>query len=130
MLGKFKDLKKLSDNSHSPFSKFKVSSISVFKDGSEFRGVNLESASFPVTICAEKSSISAAISSGKKLVDLREVHVYGRTLKKEVEIFPCGSCRQLISEARHNVDVYIYKKTGEYKVHKIKDLIPYSFLGW
>lgn len=44
----------LLENSYSPYSHFRVAAIVVMKDGSEFRGVNVENASYGATICAER----------------------------------------------------------------------------
>ena len=55
---------KLLDNSHSPYSKYRVSAIVTMKDGKEFSGVNVENASFGATICAERNAILNAITNG------------------------------------------------------------------
>ena len=57
-------LKELLNSSYSPYSHFRVASIVVMKDGREFRGVNVENASYGATICVERSAIVSAISAG------------------------------------------------------------------
>ena len=62
---------KLFENSYSPYSKFRVASIVVMKDGKEFSGVNVENASYGAAICAERSAIVNAISAGYKRYDFK-----------------------------------------------------------
>lgn len=57
---------KLLENSYSPYSHFRVAAIVVMQDGKEFNGVNVENASYGASICAERSAILSAISSGYK----------------------------------------------------------------
>ena len=52
----------LLDNSYSPYSHFRVAAILVCKDGTEFKGVNVENAAYGSSICAERSAILSAIS--------------------------------------------------------------------
>ena len=56
-------------NSYSPYSNFRVASIAVMKDGKQFKGVNVENASYGACICAERSAIVSAISNGYKKHD-------------------------------------------------------------
>ena len=66
---------KLLNNSYSPYSKFRVASIVVMKDGTEFSGVNVENASYGASICAERSAILSAISNGYKRYDFEKLYV-------------------------------------------------------
>ena len=65
-------LKELLKNSYSPYSKFRVSSIVIMKDGTEFGGVNVENASYGATICAERNAILQAIAHGYKKGDFEK----------------------------------------------------------
>ena len=51
-------------NSYSPYSKFRVAAIAIMKDGTEFKGVNVENAAYGSSICSERSAILSAISNG------------------------------------------------------------------
>ena len=59
-------------NSYSPYSNFKVASSVITKDNKFFGGVNIENASYGLTMCAERSAIFNAISNGikKEEIDL------------------------------------------------------------
>lgn len=115
----------LHKNSYSPYSNFKVSAIAVMKDGREFNGVNVENASYGATICAERSAILSAISSGYKKSDFKELYVM--TSSKEVGT-PCFMCRQVISELfDKDAIIHCCSLTGEIKDFKVEELCPYPF---
>ena len=126
-------LEKLLNNSYSPYSKFQVASIVVTNDNNEYPGVNVESASFSTTICAERNAIHNAIASGAKSGSIKEIHLMAKNQNdSEANQFvsPCGSCRQVIAEqSNNNAKVFMYKSNGEVKEEKISDLIPDAFLG-
>ena len=115
----------LHKNSYSPYSKYKVSAIAVMKDGVEFKGVNVENASYGASICAERSAILSAISNGYKKYDFKELHVM--VSSGEVGM-PCFQCRQVISEL-FNKDciVYCYSINGDCEKHTVEELCPYPF---
>ena len=58
--------KEVSKNSYSPYSKFKVGAAVMFESGKVYCGANVENVSYGITLCAERSAISSAISSGEK----------------------------------------------------------------
>ncbi len=133
----FEKLLTLSKKSDSKYSNFSVSSILVFDDGSEIGGVNVESATYGATTCAERNSISFAIVSGKDLKKVKEIHILGYNSKsknsKENDFFisPCGICRQIMNEKLNSdVKVILYNfYTKESKIFVNKDLLPNFFSG-
>ena len=127
----FDELKKLLDNSYAPFSNFNVASIVVTQDGKIYRGVNVESVAFPTTICAERNAIFSAVTDGIKPGDIKEVHILARDANGELfAAFPCGSCRQIISEQSLNkAKVYVYKNADIIEEHSISELLPNAFFA-
>lgn len=118
-------LLELQKNSYAPYSNFHVSAIVVAKDGVEFRGVNVENASFGATICAERSAIVSAISAGYKKGDFKELNVM--VSSGEVGM-PCFICRQVISEFfDKDATVRCFATTGEYKEYTVEEICPYPF---
>jgi cytidine deaminase len=116
-------LLELQKNSYSPYSNYKVSAIVVMKDGIEFKGVNVENASYGATVCAERSAILSAISNGYKKGDFKELHIM--TSNKGT---PCFLCRQVISELfDKDVQVICYSTNGESKTYTVEELCPYPF---
>ena len=62
----YQALIELLDKSYAPYSGFNVASIIVCNNGEVFEGVNVESAAYPTTICAERNAIHTAVTNGKK----------------------------------------------------------------
>lgn len=118
-------LKELLNNSYSPYSHFRVASIVVMKDGHEFRGVNVENASYGATICAERSAIVSAISAGYKKHDFETLYVM---CDNEKIGFSCMLCRQVTSEFfEPDKKVIAINPNGEEISLTVKELCPYPF---
>lgn len=115
----------LLENSYSPYSKFRVASIAVMKDGKEFSGVNVENASYGAAICAERSAIVSAISAGYKRYDFKELYVMCDNEKIGMS---CFMCRQVISEFfEPDKFVIAMNPNGETVKLKVSELCPYPF---
>jgi cytidine deaminase len=80
--------------SYSPYSKFRVGAALLCADGSIVTGANVENRSFGLTVCAERSAISAAISAGKR----EFAGIVVATPDSSYPVSPCGACRQVLSE--------------------------------
>jgi cytidine deaminase len=118
-------LKTLLWKSYSPYSKLQVACIVITKDGWEYKGVNIENASYSLTACAEASAISNMVSSdGKK--DIAEVHIM--TSIERTFVPPCGACRQRIKEfASDDTTFYLWAKNGTVEVFDMVELLPVCF---
>ncbi len=127
----FSQLNELLDFSSAPYSGFSVASIVITRDGREYRGVNVESAAYPTTICAERNAIHTAVTEGARRGDISEVHILARNAAQElVKAYPCGSCRQVIAEQSGNdAAVYSYASATDVSQHTIAELLPFGFLG-
>lgn len=118
-------LTQLLNNSYSPYSNFRVATIVVMKDGKEFNGVNVENASYGAAICAERSAIVSAISSGYKKYDFKEIHVMCDSEKISSS---CFICRQVITEFfEKKSKVVFYNNKGETIELTVEDICPYPF---
>lgn len=110
------------DRSYSIYSKYKVAAAVEMDDGSVYNGVNIENASYGLTICAEQSAIANAISNG----DSRKINKIA-IFNPDSYPFPCGACRQFICEFTKDAEIIVARNTKDYKVYNIKDLLPASF---
>lgn len=109
-------------NSYSPYSNFRVSSVVLTKKGNIYKGVNIENSSFSVTLCAERSAISQAISCGEK--EFEKIVIVGDSEYTN----PCGVCRQFMQEFfKKETEIIIAKDENNYKVFNIDDLLPNNF---
>lgn len=127
----FTELVSLLDKSYAPYSGFNVAAIIVCKDGRSFKGVNVESAAYPTTICAERNAIHTAVTEGVAKGDIQEVHILARNDSGIlIQATPCGACRQVIAEQTNcDAQVYCYDNTGAAVMHTIADLLPFAFIG-
>ena len=118
-------LKRLLNNSYSPYSGFKVATICLMKDGKSFGGVNVENASYGATICAERVAITTAIANGYKKGDFSKLFVM---CDNEKVSSSCFVCRQVISEFfDRDSEVVFYSNDGDKETYLVKDLCPYPF---
>lgn len=113
---------------YAPYSGFYVAAALLCRDGSVFTGCNVENASYPAGICAERSAFSAAVSSGKREF-AAIVIVGGRDGKAEGYCAPCGICRQVMREfCRPDEFLILLARTPEdYKEYTLEELLPESF---
>ena len=65
------------ENAYAPYSRFQVGAVLTVADGSTFCGCNIENASYSMTICAERSSVCAAVSAGVR--QFRSIAIVGGT---------------------------------------------------
>ena len=115
----------LLNNSYSPYSHFRVAAILLCNNGIEFKGVNIENASYGATICAERSAICSAISNGYRKEDFKELYVMCDNDKIGM---PCFLCRQVFAEVfDKEMPVICMNPRGDQEIHLVKDLCPYPF---
>ncbi|MCM2249060.1 MAG: cytidine deaminase, partial [Geothrix sp.] len=51
-------------NAHAPYSHFQVGAALLTASGDILGGCNVENAAYPVTLCAERGALSAAVAGG------------------------------------------------------------------
>lgn len=119
-----KQANEILDRAYVPYSKFHVGAVVVDTDGNVYKGINVENASYGLTICAERNAISSAITEGMKKIDL--IVITGNT---DEPISPCGMCRQVIREfATPDTRIVLAtSKNDNYIVWTLEEMIPYSF---
>ena len=105
--------------SYCPYSQFKVGAVLSTTDGRIFTGCNVENISFGLTMCAERVALFKAISEGYQKFDAIAI-----SSNNEKPIFPCGACRQVLSEFAPNLKIYIQNDDKNYS---LRELLPNSF---
>jgi cytidine deaminase len=105
-----------------PFSNFKVGAALRTKDGKVFTGCNIESASYGLTVCAERVAIWKALSEGER--DFTDLVVVADTEKLTP---PCGTCRQIIWEFAKHATIVLANLRGQREEVHIVDLLPRAF---
>lgn len=95
-------LKQHLSHSHSPYSGVQVSAAVLYDIEGEERiayGVNVENVSFGLTVCAERSAISTAVTDGMQ--SIKALYVMSNQAEP---ISPCGACRQVVTEFMQNAN--------------------------
>ena len=105
-----------------PFSNFKVGAALQTKAGKVFTGCNIESASYGLTVCAERVAIWKALSEGER--DFTDLVVVADT---ETLTPPCGTCRQIIWEFAKHAKIVLANLRGQREEVHITDLLPRAF---
>ena len=119
-----KEARKLS---YSPYSNFAVGAVVLTKDGKIFKGSNIENASYPLCMCAERNAIYNAYMNGYKKNDLVSLAIVADT---DTPCTPCGACRQVISELFPSKSpIYMANMKDEVIEMTIEELLPLSFSG-
>lgn len=105
-----------------PFSNFLVGAALRTAAGKVYVGCNIESASYGLTVCAERVAIWKALSEGER--DFTELAVVADT---ETLTPPCGTCRQIIWEFCKHATIVLANLRGETEIVSIKELLPRAF---
>ncbi len=118
--------KEAQTNSYAPYSNFNVGASLLCSDGTIYKGCNVENSSYGATICAERSAIANAISDGKREFVAMAI-VGGKDMSEQDRLFPCGMCRQVLSEfCDENFEIVIYVDEKP-KIFKLGKLLPNGF---
>lgn len=128
---KIKKTFNLLKNSYCPYSKFCVACSVITKENKFYGGVNVENSSYGLTICAERSAISHAISNGIRKDDIDYIIIASDCTNK---LIPCGACLQVLNEFISK-DTKIIIACYDKKINKniikteyiFKDLLPNAF---
>jgi len=105
-----------------PFSSFKVGAALRTKEGKVFTGCNVESASYGLTVCAERVAIWKALSEGER--DFTDLVIVADT---EQLTPPCGTCRQIIWEFAKHARIVLANLQGQEEEVDIAHLLPKAF---
>jgi cytidine deaminase len=105
-----------------PFSNFFVGAAVRTGSGKVYTGCNVESASYGLTVCAERVAIWKALSEGER--QFTELAVVTDT---ENLTPPCGTCRQIIWEFARNATIVFANLNGQTEQFHIADLLPRAF---
>jgi cytidine deaminase len=114
--------KQARENAHAPFSDFRVGAAIRAKSGRVYTGCNVESASYGLTCCAERTAIFKAVSEGERGFEAIAVVTDTDALTP-----PCGACRQIIWEFCGDVPVILANLKGKVERESAAKLLPRPF---
>ncbi len=108
---------------YAPYSKFPVGAAVVDDRGRIFTGVNVENASYGLTMCAERVAIFSAIAAGARRI--LAVAVIAKDVRS---ITPCGACRQVMAEfCEPDAQVFSDAGPSEIVTWTVGGLLPEAF---
>lgn len=110
------------ERAYAPYSGFRVGAALEADDGRVFLGCNVENASYPVGMCAERVALGHAVASGAR--SFRRVAVAS---SGERPASPCGMCRQALSEFGVDLEVVSATADGAIERWTLSELLPADF---
>jgi cytidine deaminase len=104
------------------YSGFHVGAALLTNDGKVYLGCNIETSSYSLTICAERTALFKAISEGERKFDAIAI-----ASDDPGYCPPCGACRQVMLDLCGNIDVVMVNHKNEIIVKKMSELLPFAF---
>jgi cytidine deaminase len=110
------------DRAYAPYSRFLVGAA-VTAGGETFAAPNVEVASYPLSVCAERNAVAVAVAAGHRHIDAVAVVGSG-----DEPTPPCGGCRQVLFEfGGPGLTVVAESPTGKRVMWALEDLLPDAF---
>jgi cytidine deaminase len=88
-----------------PYSRFSVGAALRTRSGRLFTGVNVENASYGLTLCAERVAVGTAVAAGERDFEAIAIVLNGGGS-------PCGACRQVLYEFGPDLRVLMADEDG------------------
>ncbi|KAJ1668094.1 hypothetical protein IW140_000739 [Coemansia sp. RSA 1813] len=111
------------NNSHCPYSKFRVGAALRTTSGQCFKGCNIESCSYSPTICAERVAVASAVAAGFK--NFEAIAISSDQMDEPTT--PCGVCRQFMREFSKDLTILLVRPNGRVCQTDLSVLLPGSF---
>ena len=113
------------ENAYAPYSNFRVGAAILIKGGAVAVGCNIENASYPLCLCAERAALANAVAQhGAKPGDIWAIAVVAEAPNR---VPPCGACRQALSEFGTDVHVLLSNQRGGFAHWTLRELLPNAF---
>lgn len=115
-------------NAYAPYSGYTVGAAVFGEDGKIYSGCNIENASYPAGICAERTAVFKAISEGNRKI--KAIALSAARAGENLQNYPspCGICRQVMSEfADEDMPVLLAINEEDYKEYTLAELLPLGF---
>ena len=110
------------EQAYAPYSGFRVGAALLGTNGSIAEGCNVENASYPAGICAERAAVAAAVARGVRTFAAIVIYT-----EAEVPTPPCGMCRQVLVEFAPQLEVVSITRGGAQAQWSMSDLLPAAF---
>ncbi len=112
---------KIREKAHAPYSRFQVGAALEGKSGTIYTGINVESSSYGLSVCAERNAVAVAVAAGEKSFRRLVVCSPGGGS-------PCGACRQVLWDVCGDINVIMVDESGMVtREMKTSELLPAAF---
>lgn len=105
---------------YAPYSKYQVGAALLLENGQIVTGVNVENASYGLSMCAERTAVFKAVSEGHQ-------KILAVAVATDNAGSPCGACRQVLTEFAGDVPVYLVDAAGNGRDTTLYALLPDHF---
>lgn len=107
-----------------PYSSFPVGAAVLTESGDIISGVNIENASYGLTVCGERVAVFNAAAQGHRTI--RAVAVVAT---RAHGVTPCGACRQVLNEFKpEGADMIVILEGKDTPIVKtLSEYLPYAF---
>jgi cytidine deaminase len=109
-------------NARAPYSRFHVGAAVLDDEGRVYGGCNVESASYGLTVCAERNAVFSAVANGA-----RRFRAVAVVIDAPEPCTPCGACRQVLWDQCRDVPVLLATTSGAVERTTLAALIPRAF---
>jgi cytidine deaminase len=110
------------DRAYAPYSSFRVGAALLGSDGSVTEGCNVENASYPAGICAERGALACAVTRG-----MRSFEALAIASEANEPTPPCGMCLQALAEFAPRLTVISATRSGHTARWTLGELLPHIF---
>ncbi|MFP4511696.1 MAG: cytidine deaminase [Acidimicrobiales bacterium] len=107
-----------------PYSSFRVGAAVLTADGMTVGGCNVETASYGLAICGERTAMFSAIAGGHHDLVALAVSCLDGDVDRPATLMPCGACRQVMVELLGPDALVIIDGVGRFELH---ELLPRAF---
>ena len=114
------------ENAYAPYSGFRVGAAILLANGDIHVGVNVENCSYPLSVCAERNAVAAAVVQGAVPGDVVAVSIVAEAHGPPP---PCGACRQVLVELARNDAIVLMHNLADGATTRVAlgDLLPHAF---
>ena len=110
------------EQAYAPYSGFRVGAALLASDGGISIGCNVENASYPAGMCAERAAVEAAVVNG-----VRAFTAIAIATEAGSPTPPCGLCRQVLMEFAPHLEVFSVTRGGAEARWSMSELLPTAF---